>query len=196
MSKQKNDLSQRKSIRLPEYDYSRFGYYFVTICTQDRCELFGNIVDGKMVLNEYGKIVKTILLKLPQRYENIELDTHQIMPNHVHVIIAITVTVGMHHDASAIAHHDASAIRRPTQRGDKRALLPICIGYLKMNITKMIRNTRAQRDAPQRDAPQCVWQRNYWERVIRNNRELNRIRNYIINNPLKWDFDRNNPKNF
>lgn len=134
----------RKKIRLKNYDYSDSGWYFVTTCTQNRECLFGNIVAGKMVLNEFGIIVNDVLNSLPNHYKQIKLDICQIMSNHVHMVINI---VGAHHDA------------------------PI---YERANIP--------------------VWQRNYYEHIIRNEKELNKIRQYIKDNPMNWDEDEDNFK--
>ena len=88
-------LPRRKSIRLKGYDYSQAGLYFITICCQDRACLFGDVVDGKMILNEAGTMIKTEWLKLPERFKNIELHEYAIMPNHFHGILEIIeATVG------------------------------------------------------------------------------------------------------
>jgi len=89
------DKHHRRSIRLKGYDYSQPGWYFVTICTQNREMLFGDVVDGKMVFNLFGKIIDYHWQKLPQHFKNIKLDEYQIMPNHFHGIIEI---VGAMHD--------------------------------------------------------------------------------------------------
>ena len=175
-------VKHRKQIRLKKYDYSQSGLYFVTICTQKRECLFGNVVDGKMVLNDVGKIVENVLNSLPNRYKQIELDVSQIMPNHIHMIIIIRSPVRTNHD---------SPQRRFIQHGDKRELLPQCIGYLKMNSSKQINQyfgVRAHHDAPQHK----IFQRNYYEHIIRNEIELNKIPQYIKTNPLFWKIDINN----
>lgn len=166
----------RKKIRLKNYDYSDSGWYFVTICTQNRECLFGNIVAGKMVLNEFGIIVNDVLNSLPNHYKQIKLDICQIMSNHVHMVINI---VGAHHDAPIYerAIHDA-----PLQ---KRSLLSQIIGYSKMNSSKLIHQINP-------NIP--VWQQNYYEHIIRNEKELNKIRQYIKDNPMNWDEDEDNFK--
>ncbi|MGR3310202.1 MAG: transposase [Candidatus Brocadiales bacterium] len=166
----------RKSIRLKEYDYSQPGAYFVTICTQDRKCLFGNIVNDKTVLSQMGKIASEFWNNLHEYYGNIALDQFIVMPNHVHGIIMINDnTVGAIHEL-------------PLQRNERRRMLiPKVIGFFKMNTAKqinIIRNTSGIQ----------VWQRNYYEHIIRNEDKLNRIRKYIINNPLQWQFDKENPE--
>lgn len=89
----KKKIPQRKSIRLKNYDYKQFGFYYVTICTQNRVELFGKINNGEMILNKVGKMVKNVWISLPNRF-SVKLDTFQIMPNHVHFIIEIIVGAG------------------------------------------------------------------------------------------------------
>lgn len=183
-----NDLPDRQSIRLKNYDYSRSGLYFVTICTENRECLFGDIVGAnhdspvpKMILNQYGKIIENVWESLPDRFP-IELDEFKIMPNHVHMIINI---VGAHHDAPVYkwAIHESPLQKQPQR---KRSLLSQIIGYLKMNSAKLIHQINS-------NIP--VWQRNYYEHIIRAENDLNKIREYIVNNPSMWDRDRNNPVN-
>lgn len=170
------DLKNRKSIRLKGFNYSSNEAYFVTICTKNREYLFGDIVDGKMVLNQYGEITDKTLKLLSKRFP-VEIDTYQIMPNHIHMIIIVGAIHESPHDTRA--HRDA-----PLQ---KRSLLSQIIGFLKMNSSKSIH--QMDRNLP-------VWQRNYYEHIIRNEKELYKIREYITLNPLMWERDRNNnPEN-
>ncbi len=163
----------RRSIRLKGYDYSQAGCYYVTIVNQNRECLFGDVVDGEMVLNELGKIVQDEWLKTAQIRKNIELDIFVVMPNHVHGIIII--------DANPVG-----VIRRitPTKPRLFSNSLGSIIGQFKSVVTKRIHKMGIQH---------FKWQRNYWEHVIRDENELNHIQEYIINNPLKWDFDDENP---
>jgi len=164
-------MNNRRSIRIPDYDYSQEGMYFVTICAQDRECLFGEIDDEEMILNGDGKIVDEVWNILSDRFP-IHLDYYQIMPNHLHGIIEIT---------------NNRAIREsPLQR----SILSQCIGYFKMNTTKKIHSVGAHHDAPIK-----IFQRNYYEHVIRNDQDLNRIREYIQLNPIRWEDDEENPKN-
>ena len=161
---------RRKSIRLKEYDYSQAGTYFVTICTQDRECLFGQIVDENMILNENGKIVLSCWNDLPNHYSHVRLDAFQIMPNHVHGIIFI-VGAGF----------------KPAPTPTKRHGLPEIVRAFKTFSARRINESR-------RTPGESIWQRNYYNRIIRNEDELNRIREYIIDNPLKWDLDNDNPQ--
>ena len=169
-------MKNRRSIRLKEYDYSQSGAYFVTVCTNNRECLFGEIVDGEMVLNDAGRIVQTVWNSLPSRFPELELDTFVVMPNHIHSIIAIT-NVGAIHELP-LPPND------PMYR--RRMLIPKIIGYAKMNTAKRINQSRNTRVNP-------VWHRNYYEHVIRNENELNDVRQYIVDNPAKWDTDEENP---
>jgi len=180
----------RKQIRLKKYDYSQPGYYFVTICTQNRKNMFGEIKNGQMVLNEYGKIVDEIIQFLPKRYPQINLDIYQIMPNHIHFIIRI---VGAIHESPVMIHESPVIIHTNTRAHhdtplQQRQLLPKCIGYFKMNTAKYINKLRNTSGQP-------VWQRNYYEHIIRNKTELNKIREYIRSNPEMWGKDENNLEN-
>lgn len=165
------NLPKRKLIRLSGYDYSQFGYYYITICTQNRKCLFGNIIDNKMVLNNIGigKMIKNNWEFLP-KYFPVGLDEYQIMPNHIHSIINIV----------------GAGLSRPT--------LGQIIAYFKYQTTKQI-NARYQTGA--KTAPlqefNKIWQRNYYEHVVRNESELLKIREYVKLNPQIWERDRNNP---
>src|SRR3989338_4271930 len=186
----------RRSIRLKGFDYSSNGAYFVTICTKDRQELFGSVVGANhdlpdeqttMILNRYGKIVDRIIKSLTDRFP-VDIDICQIMPNHIHMVIIITGCshVGVIHESppDKRAHHDAPLHLAQPQR----SLLSQIIGFLKMNSSKLIHQIS--------DNPQFpVWQRNYYEHIIRNGQELFKIRQYIQLNPNMWERDRNNPKN-
>ena len=165
----------RKSIRLKGYDYSKEGAYFITICTYERQRLFGKIIDGKMALNEYGKIARDEWLKTTQLRKNVSLDEFIIMPNHFHGIICINETArrGVMHYAPT------SGFRPPSQ-----TIGSIIRGF-KSAVTKRINEYRK---TPKR----YVWQRNYYERVIRDEIELNEKRDYIKNNPITWNEDINN----
>ena len=152
------------------YDYAENGAYFVTVCTHRRECLFGEIMDGKMALNEYGEIVSESWKWLGVQYDYIELDAWMIMPNHMHGIIVIN------HDCRGGSRTAPTEKPKPVGR---------CIGAFKTVSTKQINQIR--------NTPGLsVWQRNYWEHIIRNEKSLENIRDYIINNPSKWDEDENN----
>lgn len=173
---------RRRSIRFKAYDYSQAGAYFMTICTQDRACLFGEIVAREMRLNDTGRVAEACLLDIPNHFPHVELDAFVIMPNHVHGVVVVTPgftshLVGAIHE-SPLRPPDDMQIRR-------KMLLPRIVGRFKMNPAKQINIHRGTPGAP-------VWQRNYYEHVIRNAESLNRIRQYIVDNSARWAFDREN----
>jgi len=173
------DIYHRRSIRLKGYDYSKAGAYFVTICAQNRECLLGDIVDGETRLNDAGKMVKRCWGEIPTHFPHVELDEFIVMPNHMHGIIVICPTGrGM-------------ACRAPTQRQFAKPIagsLSTIIGSFKSATTRQINHIR---NTPGHH----VWQRNYYERIIRSEEEMDRIRTYIIDNPVKWAGDEDNPVN-
>lgn len=177
----------RQSIRLKNYDYSQSGLYFITICTENREYLFGDIVDGKMVVNNIGNMIKKLWNKIPERFNMVELDIFQIMPNHLHGVIQINVGAGFIPARDLISTRDKRATTRvaPTV-GD-------IIGAFKSLTThEYIINVKNNGWKP---FDKRLWQRNYYEHIIRTENDLNKIREYISNNPLMWEKDRNNPIN-
>ena len=170
----------RRSIRLRGYDYAQPGAYFVTICTQGRECLFGDIVNGEMGLTAYGRVVRESWYYLPNHYGYVELDEFVIMPNHVHVIITITGDTGV-----AVG---AGLKPAPTMSAKPHGLPEIVRGF-KTFSSRRINQMRAKPGQP-------VWQRNYHEHVIRGERDLDHIRQYIRDNPTQWAEDPDNPHNF
>lgn len=171
---------RRRSLRLPDYDYSSPGAYFVTVCTFDRELLFGTITDGKMSSNAYTSIVRDEWLWSQEIRQEIALDTWIIMPNHLHGIVWITGQPG--DSLAASSKESAHKLRaRP------KSLSTFITGF-KSSATIRINKLRDTRGAP-------VWQRNYYERIVRDEYELWRIREYIVNNPANWNDDENHPSN-
>jgi len=160
------------SLRLKGYDYSKAGFYFVTICTQGNHTIFGRIRNGIMKLNENGRITETCLINLSNHYANMELDTYTIMPNHVHVIFRL-------YDPDV----GAGLKPAPTKIKRNHPMSEIIRGF-KTFSSHHVNEIRNKPGEP-------VWQRNYYDRVIRDKKELNRIRAYIRLNPKLWD-ERNN----
>ena len=174
-----NDQRRRRSIRLQNYDYSKAGAYYITVCTRNRKLLFGDVVQGQMKINEVGRIVQNVWDSLPQFYEDIELDAFIIMPNHLHGIIVIRSAVGAIHESPL--QQDALRVR------DRRRMLRSnMIGRFKMGSAKNINLVR-------KTSALAVWQRNYYEHIIRDEASLDRIRQYIADNPAQWEFDEENP---
>ena len=162
---------QRRSIRLRGYDYTQAGAYFVTLCIRDGECILGNIVDGLVLLNDYGHIVDECWQWLCRQYPYVKLDEWVVMPDHLHGIIVILDDDTSRRGGSRTA---------PTTW--KRKPLGRLIGAFKTVSTKQINIMRKIPGAQ-------VWQRNYFERIVRNETELNRIRQYIIENPSNWESD-------
>ena len=171
------DKHQRRSIRLKDYDYSQAGAYFITICTYNKVYLFGEVVNGETVLNEYSKVVQEEWYRSAEiRYE-VELDAFVVMPNHIHGIATIVGAQGL-----APLQHGHPPLQRRL-----RSLSTFITGF-KSAVTRRINDLRGTPYSP-------IWQRNYYEHVIRNEDDLDEIREYMVNNPLKWDLDSENPNN-
>jgi REP element-mobilizing transposase RayT len=183
----------RRSIRLPDYDYARAGAYFVTVCAEGHTCLFGDIIDGQMRLTRLGENADECWQEMPVHFGGVRLDAFVVMPNHVHGIIMIAdaggATVGATH-ASPVQQ-----FRRAIPNGPKPRSIGTIIGSYKSAVSKRINDIRATPGVWATHAsPLRVWQRNYYEHVIRNQESLNRIRLYIMNNPASWMLDRENPQ--
>ena len=161
---------KRRSIRLPDYDYSTRGAYFVTICSNKGQCMFGNIVDGAPDLSPIGNVVENLWLAIPEHFPNTYLDEYVIMPNHIHGIIVLEES----------SYSGTESFGRPT----KGALATVLRSF-KAAVTKEVRS--------QINAHNDVWQRGYYEHVIRNDRALLEIQEYILTNALKWEFDDMHP---
>ncbi len=166
---------RRRVRRLQDYDYSWAGAYFVTMCTHNRERLFGKVAASEMYLNTFGGIVQSAWSSLPECYPTILLDEFIVMPDHVHGIIVITEDGEKKHPAEAIYEFP----RRMSRLQRREMLLPKIIGRFKQNSAKQINLLRNSPGV-------AVWQRNYYEHIIRNAESARRIREYIASNPLKW----------
>ena len=176
------EIHQRRSIRLKGYDYSQGGAYFVTIVAQGRLCLFGDVVDGEMRANDAGEMVWRVWDGMPGRFPSIEMDEFVVMPNHVHGVIIIRQSLG-----SLVGGQGDSGVQRDTGAttvGD-------VVGAFKSLTTVEYGRGVRKLDWPPFD--RRLWQRNYYERVIRDESEFSRVRKYIANNPMEWEFDRENP---
>jgi REP element-mobilizing transposase RayT len=167
------DIHKRRSIRLPQFDYSQKGIYFVTVCLQDRSCLFGQIVDDKMILNDAGKMVKSKWSGLSERFLNIELDNFIVMPNHFHVILFIlenkqNKTVG----ASLVDAQNMNNMKNRAGTRPAPTLGDIIGAFKSITTIEYARNAVRNDWIPFRGK---LWQRNYFERIIRNEKELIRI---------------------
>jgi len=175
----------RRSIRLTEYDYAQPGAYFITICTNNRECLCGEMADGVVLLNAYGDITVDEWLRTAVVRHNVSLDAFVVMPNHLHGLIIIT-----HEKVDAPTGRRGDPAGRPYMpnraHGPAPGSVSAIVGQFKAAATKRINVLRRTPGAP-------VWQRNYHEHVIRDEGELNHIRQYITDNPAAWETDENNP---
>ena len=202
----KRDRHHRRSIRLKGYDYTSPGAYFITICTYQRQCLFGEIINGEMQLNKCGQIAAECWNEIPNHFRQTKLDNYVIMPNHIHGILVITDTPrrGMAmpcpYDRPR-PHGRGMALPCPygrqqdTQPLIKRQFgkpiaqsIPTIIGSFKSAVTKRINIVRHAKGTP-------VWQRNYYDHIIRDDASMQHIRHYIQNNPRSWQSDQLHPKN-
>jgi len=168
----------RRSIRIPNFDYSQDGWYFVTICSHQRERLFGDVVDGVMVINKFGDIVNSEWIRTAQLRHYITLDEFVVMPNHIHGIININI--------DGVGAHGNVPLHKPQiekfGKSTKNSI-PTIVKLFKSTITKQINEIRHSPGVH-------IWQKNYYEHIIRDEIDLNRIRQYIQNNPLKWPEDK------
>ena len=212
-------VHHRHSIRLQRYDYSQAGAYFITICTQNRECLFGEIADEEMKMNDAGQMVQTVWDEMPNRFDGLELDRFVVMPNHIHGIIVLPrrgescirpcatpdirpcISPGIHFRI----HSDPTNGRSTDHGGDHRGgdhrgeykirpygTMPGTVGRI-IQAFKSITTHEYTNGVKQHGwlpFPGKLWQRNYWEHIIRNESELNRIHEYIKNNPAQWESDR------
>lgn len=171
MQKYQPEIHRRRSIRLKHYDYRSQGFYFITICCKNKHHFLGEIVDDEMRLNKIGNIVRQCWEDIPDHFPNVSLHSFVIMPNHLHGIIEIVETVG-------------KIIICPMYKGEKcfaltgtsRTIGSIVRGF-KIGVTKWVRQNTDISE---------IWQRNYYEHIIRNETSYFQIIEYIENNPLKW----------
>ena len=178
-----NLQSRRSSLRLANYDYTQIGAYFITICTKDRKNVFGEIENGLMVLNPLGEIVQQEWLQLANVRHNVKLDEFMVMPNHFHAILFIT------DQGDGMASH-APTKQAPTKRifgHPVSGSLSTIIGGFKSGASKRINQLTNFHY-------ELLWQRSFFEHVIRTDASLARIREYIVTNPLRWELDRENPQ--
>ena len=221
----KSSLPQRRAMRLRGYDYSQPGAYFVSICAQHRKCLFGTIIDGQMRLNEIGEIVVECWSRIPQHFPSVELGEYVIMPNHIHGIIALNIvgarsprpigeeqsispTVGARSPRPIGEEQSISptvGARSPRPIGEEQSISPTVgarsprpsdnspslgkiVAYFKYQSTKHINQHHNMPGTR-------IWQRNYYDHVIRDDTDLQRIRRYIQDNPMKWALDQLHPDN-
>jgi putative transposase len=152
---------KRRSVRIKDYDYSRANVYFVTICAYKQKPIFGNIKNDKVLLTDIGKIVDENWLNIPTHYDNVLLDEYIIMPDHLHGLIVLSDSDSGRMNAAPTGILSLGGI----------------INHYKAGVTRQANKIFGNASTP-------IWQRNYYEHVVRNESELGRIREYIAINPL------------
>ena len=193
-------IHHRRSIRLKGYDYAQAGLYFITICCQDRICRFGNVVNGEMKLNEYGIVAYNEWAKTPEIRPNVELGEFIIMPNHMHGIIRLLGRGELHspemtnelnspNDSNELNVSDILGVCKTPLRSPSQTIGALVRGY-KSTVTKQLGLLGFD---------DKLWQRNYYEHIIRDEQSYQTISKYIINNPVKWVDDKfyfawNSPK--
>jgi putative transposase len=166
-------MRERKRNRLKDYSYSQEGYYFVTICTKDREEWFGNIEQESVNLSRYGKIAHDFWVGIPTHFENVAIDELSVMPNHMHGILII--------EGDMVGNAYMRSLQNRTNM-----LLSKIIQQYKASVTRKINSLEG--------GLHFGWQKSFYDHVIRNDRSLDNLRQYIINNSLKWELDIENRK--
>jgi REP element-mobilizing transposase RayT len=218
-------IHHRRSIRLQGYDYSQTGLYFITICIHNRQCLFGRIENNEMQLSEFGCIAHKQWSTLNERFPHIQLDEFQIMPNHMHGIVHIvgaTLAVARNNqdavarnNQDAVARNNQDAVARNNQdavaddgRGNDKGAgaspaptaaktIGDIVGAYKSLVANECLTIHKQKFVGSDFIPamEKIWQRNYYEHIIRNETSYHRIRKYIIDNPARWQDDKFNPAN-
>ena len=163
----------RRNLRLDGYDYRLNGAYFVTVCAHQMSCIFGNVVNGTMIPNAWGRIAQDEWRRTETVRSNIDLDLFVVMPNHMHGILLI---------ADDLDQRGAAAQLQVRRDGNAPGSLGQIIGHFKSIVTKRIRRASGSNDLK-------IWQRNYHDRIIRNEKALHEVRNYILANPGRWEED-------
>lgn len=171
-------LFHRKYLRLKGYDYSQPGGYFITICTHKKECLFGDVKEEKVVLSSTGQVASEFWLAIPRHFKNVELDEFVVMPNHVHgIIVLIDQCGGVKFNAPTKDRDYYSRI------SPKQGAIPLIVRTYKSAVSTWCKQNRHEN---------FEWQRNYYDHIVRDEKDLAQVREYIANNPMKWDLDAEN----
>jgi REP element-mobilizing transposase RayT len=171
------DLPNLRSVRLRAFDYSQLGSYFITIQTHRSKHILGKIILGQMKLNRIGQAISECWMGIPNHFPGIELEEYVVMPNHLHGIVMIRARARHAVPLQTRTEH-AEAFSQP-----RPASIPTMVRSFKSAATQYVRKALGQ-------PKMQIWQRNYFERIIRSPREFQKIRKYITLNPARWEFDR------
>ncbi len=185
-----DDLPVRKHIRLKNYDYSSYGYYFITICTKNRECLFGDISNNIMTLSDYGLIAENNIISIPEHIKNVRIDNYIVMPNHVHILlivdnddnlnVATRYIVSDNSDKSPIYTNNMKDERTPymvSLQQKSKQIVPKTIQQYKASVSRNI-------------GIAGLWQSKYHDHIIRNETEYQKIWQYIYENPIRWTTDK------
>lgn len=178
----------RRSVRLPNYDYTQAGAYFLTLVTFKRNRLFGNIVQGEMHLSPIGAVVKEVWLSIPAHFPHVSIGTFFIMPNHIHGILSINYTGDVQHVGSMQQRQARPLVQSwPPEKYEKfgkpvKGSIPTIIRSVKSEATRRVNLLRGI-------PGEKLWQRNYYEHVIRDDEDYQAIHDYIVTNPYHWKDD-------
>ncbi len=179
------NMYRTESRRLKGWDYTSEGAYFITICTKDREHYFGYVVDGKIILSEMGQMAQKHWLEIPDHFPSVILDEFVVMPNHVHGILFLSpVKNNVETPKLGVSTEKINPNHNPQWK-------PGCLGSI-INQYKRICTLNIK---TQKLNPDFTWQPRFYDHIIRNEKSLNRIRQYIIDNPKNWENDRNNSEN-
>ena len=181
------ETHRRRSLRLKGYDYTHMGAYFVTIVTQGRSCLFGEVVGKEMRLNEAGEMMGGIWEALPQRFPVIEIDMFVVMPNHLHGIIVINQP---NRATTRVAPTEAMDGEVEILTTKQSALGDVTGAYKSLTTVEYVRGVKMMKWAMFSGR---LWQRNYYEHVVRHDESLRDLQQYILDNPAQWAFDKENP---
>ena len=179
------DHHHRRSIRLRGYDYTQAGAYFVTMVVQGRLCLFGDVIGAEMRLNEAGEMAHRVWEALPHRFPGVEMGPSVVMPNHIHTITVLHGTVGAPLVGAQSTPNRATTRVAPTL-GD------VIGAYKSLTTVEYVGGVQARGWTRFRDR---LWQRNYYEHIVRDDESLGRIEGYILDNPANWSLDEENPLN-
>jgi REP element-mobilizing transposase RayT len=207
------DRHRRGSIRLKGYDYSAPGYYFLTVCTHNKASLFGQIINGQMILNDAGRMIESVWNQIPDYYSNIRIDEMIVMPDHIHGIIRILPIVGVGLRAypgngrsgnGKSIENERSGNGKPIENGRSGNGKPIENGHPRgdaptiqpLSLPDIVHRFKSYTTAKYRHGVHAnkwqpfnkrIWQRNYYDEVIKDQWHLIRLRQYIRRNPMTWE---------
>ena len=168
-------IKERKLNRMRGFDYSQVGHYFVTICSKNRECYFGDVVNDEMKLNQCGKTADLFWRNIPIHFPNIDLDAFIVMPNHMHGIIIVG------NNENPVGNNDRCFLH-PISNNRNMELIPKILSQYKSSVSREMRKKY--------DDFEFKWQKSFYDHIIRDEQSLNNIREYIINNPIKWAMDR------